>query len=296
MNHLFADSFDARFDSEAACIEWLFQIRWPNGFECPSCAHSHATVISTRRLPLYECRRCLRQTSLTAGTILEKSRTPLRKWLYAMWLMSQPEQGINAVRLQSLLSVTYKTAFYMLRKLRLAMGSLEAQPALSGSVQAGLDYLGRGILSVQEAAEGRKTPIMTAVAMDTTGCLNQVALAVVPPAFVRDRCLLPVGKIHFAERYIDPNATSAVIADSLLRTNRQFVNLRIYGHSFRDWMLQTFHGLGGGYLQTYLDEFVFQVNASLQGVPPFEKLSYLSMRPAHPYVRSPRSVRPSLAA
>lgn len=228
MNEISNATFESRFHSEDACVEWLFRVRWPEGFRCPCCGHSHAAVISTRRLPLYECRHCRRQTSLTAGTVMEKSRTPLRKWLYAMWLISHSEQGINAVGLQSLLSVTYKTAFYMLRKLRLVLGSFESRPLLTGDVQAGLDYLGRRILSARESEEGRQKPIMTAVSVDDNGRLNQLAIIAVPPEYVRDRCLLPIGKIRFAERYVDPNAKSADIACSLLLTNRRFKNLRIY--------------------------------------------------------------------
>lgn len=247
-------------------------MRWPEGFRCPACGHSRASEMTTRRLPLYECRHCRRQTSLTAGTVLEKSRTPLRKWLYAMWLMSQPELSINAVRLQALLSVTY-----MLRKLRFVLGSLEAQPLLNGNVQAGLDYLGRRILSTLESFEGRKKPVIAAVSIDPSGHLKQIALAAVPPDCVKERILLPAGSVLFAERHVASNARSLYISGSLLLTNRCCIHLRIYVTSVRDWIRNTFHGLGDGYLQTYLDEFVFRVNASMQGVPPFEKLSRLSM-------------------
>lgn len=296
MNEICVGTFESRFPSEAACAEWLFQVRWPEGFRCPSCDYAHAIVISTRRLPLYECRQCHRQTSITAGTILEKSRTPLRKWLYAMWLISQTEEGINAVRLQSLLSVAYKTAFYMLRKLRLALGSSEAQPALTGNVQAGLDYLGRGILSTLESVEGRKQPIMTAVSKDNNGHFKQIAVTAVPPDQVRQRMLLPMGQTIFAERYIDPQVESVEIARSLLLTNRHFKNLRIYGKSIREWIIHTFHGLGSRYLQTYLDEFVFRVNASMQGISPFEAISRLSMHSSREVARPAHSVAPLFAA
>ncbi|WGU97413.1 transposase [Paenibacillus dendritiformis] len=77
-----------------SCIPALFALKWLHGFRCPNCRHVRAYVIRTRRLPLYECSDCRHQTPLTAGTILEGSRTSLRKWIGAIWLVSNPKNGL----------------------------------------------------------------------------------------------------------------------------------------------------------------------------------------------------------
>jgi transcription elongation factor Elf1 len=71
------EAFGRRFDTDEACARKLYRIKWPEGYLCPVCRHREASVIRTRRLPLYECKRCHHQTSLTVGTVMEKSKTPL---------------------------------------------------------------------------------------------------------------------------------------------------------------------------------------------------------------------------
>ena len=102
------EQFQQQFPTEEACRDYFFSKKWPSGFSCPQCGHSHAYITSTRRLPLYQCLQCHHQTSLTAGTIMAGSRTSLHKWLTAIFLISRTEQGTNAVALSKIISVTYK--------------------------------------------------------------------------------------------------------------------------------------------------------------------------------------------
>ena len=105
--------FQKRFTTEEACIEHLFRLRWPNGFICPRCGSTRYSVHSTRRL--WECLNpnCRYQASVTAGTILHRTHTPLRKWFWAMFLMVRQKNGISAMGLKRLLSVSYQTAWTM---------------------------------------------------------------------------------------------------------------------------------------------------------------------------------------
>lgn len=77
--------FQQQFPTEEACVDYFFSLKWPSGFSCPQCGHSHAYITNTRRLPLYECLQCHHQTSLIAGTIMSGSRTSLHKWLTAIY-------------------------------------------------------------------------------------------------------------------------------------------------------------------------------------------------------------------
>jgi transposase-like protein len=74
-------SFVARFHTEEACADYLFQIKWPNGFDCPRCHHHQYYQTTTRRLPLYECTHCHHQASLTVGTVMKGSRTPVKLFM-----------------------------------------------------------------------------------------------------------------------------------------------------------------------------------------------------------------------
>ena len=111
--------FKKKFSSERACQKALEKARWPNGFVCPKCAHTQASRITTRSL--LQCSRCHHQVSLTAGTIFHKTRTPLVKWFWTIYLASQDKGGVSAMRLAKQLELGYKTAWLMLHKIRSAM-------------------------------------------------------------------------------------------------------------------------------------------------------------------------------
>lgn len=111
--------FQSRFNSEEACQEHLFSIRWPNGFRCPHCGYTKYYLISERHL--YQCRNCGYQASLTAGTVFHKTRTPLQKWFWAIFLASNDKRRYSALELMNDIKVSYPTAWHMLRKIRVSV-------------------------------------------------------------------------------------------------------------------------------------------------------------------------------
>lgn len=143
--------------SEQACWDYLFRLKWPNGFVCPYCGYGHAYTITTRKQPLFECACCRHQTSLTAGTILEGTRTPLTKWFTAIHHISDPQAGINAVTLSRMLQVTYKTAWSMLHAIRRAMSQDESMLRLSDHV-----HVHSANLALCDSLTGIFTPPKTA--------------------------------------------------------------------------------------------------------------------------------------
>ena len=108
--------FDARFSDPSACYDYLFAIKWPDGFICERCANGRYWF-STRKL--YICSQCERQHSLTAGTIMDSSKKPITYWFKAMWWFTTRKSGVNAVNLKELLGFgSYNTAWCWLQKLR----------------------------------------------------------------------------------------------------------------------------------------------------------------------------------
>jgi transposase-like protein len=126
--------FQERFNNEQKCWEYLRQKRWPEGFVCPRCEHTEAFFHGPRKL--YECKACRYQASLTAGTILHRTRTPLRYWFWMMFLMSRNKAGYSMLGLQKMLGIRhYKTAWMMGHKIRKAMADRNERYQLSGLVE-----------------------------------------------------------------------------------------------------------------------------------------------------------------
>jgi transposase-like protein len=108
------------FATEEACAQFLEQMRWPAGFACPSCGVCADPYRASRGRLV--CRDCRYQTSVTAGTILEKTRTPLTTWFAAIWYLTNQKHGCSALGLQRVLGLgSYQTAWAMLHRLRRAM-------------------------------------------------------------------------------------------------------------------------------------------------------------------------------
>jgi len=133
--------FQKKFGTEKACQKHLFRLRWPEGFRCPRCQHDQAYFQRTRNL--YHCRACGYQASLTAGTVFHKTRTPLHKWFWMIWLMGRQKSGISMLSLQRMLEIkTYKTVWTMGHKIRQAMAARDANYQLAGLIEMDDTYFG----------------------------------------------------------------------------------------------------------------------------------------------------------
>jgi len=103
------DEFERQFCTEEACRDYLFGLRWPEGFYCPQCQQRKAWQV---RKSLWECATCGIQTSVTAGTIFQGTRQPLTKWFRAIWWVTSQENGASALGLQRVLGLgSYETAW-----------------------------------------------------------------------------------------------------------------------------------------------------------------------------------------
>ena len=131
--------FEKQFATEEACRLYLERLRWPDGFLCSRCGSADAWRMGRG---LWLCRRCLRQTSVTVGTILERSRLPLPLWFRAMWHVTNQKDGASALTVQRLLGLgSYQTAWTWLHKLRRAMVR-PGRDFLAGVVEADESYVG----------------------------------------------------------------------------------------------------------------------------------------------------------
>src|SRR5216117_3186120 len=132
--------FQSMFATEAACQRYLAACRWPDGFSCPRCGnHSAYEIVKAWR---WQCTRCRYQVSVTAGTILHHTKTPLTVWFWAAYLMTTDKRGVSALLLQRQLGLRrYEAAWMMLHKFRRAMVNLAREP-LRGEVEVDDTWVG----------------------------------------------------------------------------------------------------------------------------------------------------------
>ena len=127
-------AFQRLFPDDDACAAWLMDMRWPDGFVCPSCSHDKGWALRGKA-HTFECAGCRRQTSVTAGTIMHASKLALTVWFWAAYLMATHSNGISALQLQKQLGIgSYRSAWLLAHKLRTVMVDPERGP-LSGLVE-----------------------------------------------------------------------------------------------------------------------------------------------------------------
>lgn len=162
--------FLKHFGTEAQCEATLEQSRWPQGFVCPCCRATGASVFIVGSHKMFQCRACRHQTSLTAGTLFQSTKLPLTTWFLAIYLISQAKTGLSALALKRYLGVRYPTAWLIQHKLMQAMSERETTYTLTGHVQVDDAYLG-GELSGGKVGRGseNKVPFVAAVSLDDNG-------------------------------------------------------------------------------------------------------------------------------
>ncbi|MBP1992579.1 transposase [Paenibacillus eucommiae] len=263
--------FCSIFSTEEACEEALFTAKWPDGFRCPHCKHDSAYKISSRRLPLFECRSCRHQTSLTSGTVIEGSRTLLRKWFLSFFLISRPEQGVNAVELSSTINVTYKTAWLILTKIRLAMSQADHQTLLSGTVQVNSAVYGKPY-NPSVFRHPQEHPILVGSSINEQGESTYIKMKKVPLTSMREKSVLRSGTEAFSENHVDLNDSTHVTCVTERYSFKRFKGLLQTAKQACKWINDSFHGLGPKFLQGYLDEFCYRRNLIFNNLPVLRNL------------------------
>ena len=151
--------FECWFASEGACRDYIRRLRWPDGFVCARCGVvGPAWEMSRGRL---RCRACEGEMTVTAGTIFQDTRKPLRTWFAAMWFVTSQKNGVSALGLQRVLGLgSYETAWTWLHKLRRAMVR-PGRDSLRGEIEVDETYIG----SLEEGVSGRETATKAIVAI-----------------------------------------------------------------------------------------------------------------------------------
>ena len=278
--------FQERFATDAACLEYLAASRWPEGFVCPGCGGRHAWVLERRHL--WQCSACARQTSVTAGTVMHRTRTPLRTWFWAAYLVATHHPGISAKQLQRQLGLSrYETAWLILQKLRRAMvapersllrGEVEIdefwlggyEEGLKGSRQHGKKALVGAAIEVRGAGSGRLW--LQVLANSQAKTLQVFTKATTAPGAIvhTDALRSYAGLAKLGYQHRPRKQTGASREEQLLpRVHRAISNLKA-------WMHGTHRGVSNEHMPVYLDEFVFRHNRRGTPMAAFQTLLGLS--------------------
>src|SRR5687767_8660858 len=158
------------FTDEAAAREWLEARVWPNGAVCLHCGATGEDVTKlegkAHRAGVYQCNECREQFTVTVKTVFERSKIPLTKWLAALFLLTASKKGVSAHQIHRSLGISYKSAWFMMHRLREALrtGSLAPLGGTGKIVEADETYIGR--LEGQpkrKAGYGHKNTVITLV-------------------------------------------------------------------------------------------------------------------------------------
>jgi len=262
----------------------LFERRWPKGFVCPVCGNGRAAALKSRAYT-FECSDCGRQTSITAGTALHRTRLPLTVWFWAAHLMSTHSNGMSARQLKCRLGLTYRTAWLLTQKLRRSMVDPDRDP-LEGVVEvdqaeipfragdtffdpgnAGKILVAGAVEVIDRDTNQAKPRRKRAKYIDTRS--GRIRLAMITDnsaasieTFVRANVkpgatLLTDGHASYpglTDYRHDPRVVGKMAAHIVLPWIHRVFSL------MKRWGLGTYHGLRRKHIDTYLNEFVFRYN------------------------------------
>ena len=266
-----------RFIDPVAARKHLEALRWPNGAECPHCGLINATATTGGREGLYQCNACREQFTVTVGTVFERSKVPLNKWLLCNHLLVSSKKGISAHQIHRMLGVTYKTAWFMCHRLREAMKQNTGPLGGPGrTVEADETYVGGKAVNRAFRKPANKKAVVALVERIDTGTGNvrsfhvaNVNAKTLRPLIVtnvkRDTRLMTdrasvyveVGREYDGHGKLDHSAREYVRDASHTNTVENFFSI------FKRGVIGTYHHMSEVHLHRYTAEFDFRYNTRL---------------------------------
>ncbi len=263
--------FVTMFPDNTACADFLARLRWPGGFICPACKTNSIPWNESRsRLA---CPACRHQTSVSTGTIFDKTRTPLTTWFEAAWHVTTAKNGMSAKTLDHTLGASYRVAWMMLQRFRVAMVNAERKP-LSGDVEVDEALVG----GVQEGGKrGRgttKSIVAIAVEIRQPKGFGRVRMRYIPDA--SGASLIPFvckvvapGSVILTDGWGGYNGLTehgytrriTVLSSSGEPAHVSMPGVHRIASLMKRWILGTHQGsIVPEHLQSYLEEFTFRFN------------------------------------
>lgn len=265
------------FDSEKKCQQILEDSYWGNDVICPKCGKHHCKKSETGR---YHCTKCNHNFRCTVGTIFENSKLSLRKWFFAIYMITSNKKGVSSCQLSRDLNITQKTAWHILHKIRSVFSQNDSE-ALTGIVECDEMYLGGAEKNKHESkktegTQGRSTKTKKPIFGMIQRSGKLVAMAVkdtkastlmpIIKQFVKENTVIytdelssynRLSKENFAHGVVHHNDNEFVIDDIYTNTIEGF-----WSH-FKKMVFGTYHFVSKKHIQRYIDEEVYRWNTRL---------------------------------
>jgi transposase-like protein len=256
-----------RFGTDEKCREYLTELKWPDGVECPRCKSKSISTIEDR--DQYDCNKCRYQFSVTSGSIFHDSHLPLWKWFLAIYLMIESKKGISACEVQRVVAVSYKTAWFLCHRIRAAMREVSAD-LLKGIVEVDETYIGGRFHGRGHGYKGNKAVVVGAVERE-----GQIRLKVIksPSHYWLHKFIHETTDPKAEAIYTDEAKAYLGIEDSDTRhetvrhAQEEWVNGDVHTNNVESvWSLLkrsvvgTYHKISIKHLDAYLDELEHRFN------------------------------------
>src|SRR4030042_3098624 len=266
--------FLRKYSDDDKCLEAIKNTRWPDGITCRVCQKiTNHYRLSKRRA--YECEFCGSHVYPLAGTIFEKTTTPLRLWFYAMFLMIKTRCGVSAKQLQRELGVTYKTAWRMAKQIRILMADYCGEP-LDGDVEVDETFIGGNPKNRRkvwvEGVEGKQKEVVMGMIkrggkaylrhVPNTGkwtLIKQIQEHVDPKArIITDQWPAYTNLSKYGYKHDWINHQETYVSGDIHTQNAE----NVWSHLKRG-IYGVYRHVSKKYLQAYADEFAFRYNNRL---------------------------------
>jgi transposase-like protein len=263
--------FVMMFPDNETCASYLFGLRWPRVFICPSCGTEMDAWLQSRGRLL--CSSCRHQTTVTAGTIFDKTRTLLTIWFEAAWHLTTAKNGMSAKTLQNTLGTGYRVAWTLLQRYRVAMVRTDRKP-LSGNVEIDETFVGGVERGAKRGRGAHKCVVVIAVEIIEPKGFGRIRMRHVPDAsakslvpFVQE--VVAPGSVIITDGWGGYNElpmlgfvrTKLVLSESGDPAHVTMPGVHRVASLLKRWILGTHQGsVDSTYLQAYLEEFTFRFN------------------------------------
>lgn len=291
-------AFMDTFNTDEKCLNYIAQLKWPDGWLCPRCGANRFCFIKTRGL--IRCKYCGDDESFIANTVMRKTRKPLRYWFWAIYTLATQKTGLSAMELYRQLGFkSYETAWAWLHKIRMAMVNPD-RTELSGEIEVDETYIGTGTKGKGRKLGGEKAVVICAVEMKPSSrgrpASGRIRLRHLSSASAQDIHPFVIDHIEQGttiytdgwmgyrglRRYgykhiIEPVGSPEEASKKFPRVHRIFSNLKA-------WLIGTHRFVSLKHMQNYLNEYTFRFNRRRNPKLAFNTLLKIAVSmPARPY-------------